>query len=180
VIPIKDNIPTDRLPLITVGLIVANVAAYVLAGHLSILQLIANVWFLWLFGNNVEDSTSPVRFLALYAAGGLVAVGLAVAVGSDRTAAGTAGAVSAVIGGYLLLNPRGRVLSVVVIPLLFTVIEVPVLAMAALWFLIQGAFAVAGEITFLASLGGLAVGLAAILPLSTRRKPTPPTATARP
>jgi membrane associated rhomboid family serine protease len=188
VIPIKDNMPTDRFPLVTVALMVAQLVVYVLAGHHahgvgaifvnpSILQLIGNLWFLWLFGNNVEDSMGPVRFLVFYLLGGLVAFGLLKTVGSGGAGA-AAGAVSAVVAGYVLLYPRAQVLGVVVIPFLFTVIEIPMIVMAALWLALQVVFAAVGWSDYLGVVGGLVIGALAIRPLATRRKPTPPTAAA--
>jgi membrane associated rhomboid family serine protease len=221
-IPIKDNIPVDRFPLVTVTLILANVVVYVVAAlhggsliagpdahelarygvaahdlgsgrlisamflHASIVQLAGNLMFLWIFGNNVEDSTGPLRFLALYLIGGVAAFALQAAVDSHLTVGGS-GAVAAVLGGYLVLYPRARVLTLSLIPLFFTVVEIPVLAMLALWVLMQAAFGVAGltdplagadAIACISYLGGLIVGLAAITPLATRRKPMPPTAAA--
>jgi len=226
-IPIKDNIPTDRFPAVTFALIVANVVAYVVAAahggslisgpdghelvrygavphtlasghrpdtivtsmflHASIVQLLVNLGFLWIFGNNVEDSMGASRFLAFYVAGGLVTLAVAVAVGPSSTApiVGTAGAISAVMGGYLVLYRRARTLTLVLIPLFFTVIEVPTVVMLAVWFAVQVAFAATGLIDpvtsggvapYVSHLAGFALGLAMVRPLATRRKPTPPTA----
>jgi membrane associated rhomboid family serine protease len=203
VIPVKDNIPLDRFPFATVGLILANIVVYVVAGdvaphtvtvgtvfssmfvHSSIVQLIGNVWFLWLFGTNVEDSMGPVRFLGFYMAGGLAAVGVVLAVdpGASTPTVGAAGAVAAVIGGYLLLYPRARVLALVAIIFFFGVFEIPTLVLLGAWIVMQAAFAAAGligdgAVAYASYLGGLAFGLAAIRLLATRRKPTPPTAAA--
>lgn len=201
-IPVKDNIPVDRFPFVTVGLIAANIAVYA-AGvrtpptltaaslftcmfiHSSVVQLIGNVWFLWLFGGNVEDSMGPLRFLAFYVAGGLVATGVVLALDPDRGApmVGAAGAVAAVLGGYLLLYRRARVLALSVILFFFGVMEIPTLVMLAVWVAMQVAFAAAGWIgsggvAYVSYVGGFAFGLAAIRLLATRRKPMPPTAAA--
>jgi membrane associated rhomboid family serine protease len=203
VIPVKDNIPVDRFPFATVALIVANIVVYLVAGHAaprgvtggtvfssmfvhsSIVQLIGNVWFLWLFGTNVEDSMGPVRFLGFYVAGGLIALGVVLAVdpGASTPTVGAAGAVAAVLGGYVLLYPRARVLALVVIIFFFGVLEIPTLVMLAVWVAMQAAFAAAGLIgdggfAYVSYLGGFVFGLAAIRLLATRRKPTPPTAAA--
>jgi membrane associated rhomboid family serine protease len=203
VIPVKDNIPLDRFPSATVALILANVVVYLVAGHAaphgvtvgsgfgsifvhsSILQLIGNVWFLWLFGTNVEDSMGPVRFLGFYLAGGLIALGVVLAVdpGASTPTVGAAGAVAAVLAGYLLLYPRARVLALVVVIFFFGVFEIPTLVMLAAWIAMQAAFAAAGLIgdggfAYLSYVGGFVFGLAAIRLLATRRKPAPPTAAA--
>jgi membrane associated rhomboid family serine protease len=230
-IPIKDNIPTDRFPLVTVALIAANIVVYVVAAshggslisgpdthelvkygvspysithptgrtwgtvftsmfmHASILHLAGNMLFLWIFGNNVEDSMGPVRFLLFYVAGGLAALALQVVVEPNSAAAtvGASGAIAGVLGGYVLLYPRARVLTLVLIILFFTVIELPVTVMLGLWFAMQAVFAAVGltdpaggggGVAYFAHVGGFAFGLLAIRALATRRKPTPPTAAA--
>lgn len=202
-IPVKDNIPVDRFPFVTLGLILAQIGVYAAGAtaaptsvttatlfssmftHTAVVQLIGNVWFLWLFGGNVEDSMGPVRFLAFYVAGGLVATGVAVAAdpGLGAPTVGSAGAVAAVIGGYLLLYPRARMVSLVAIPFFFGVAEIPTLVMLGAWVAMQAAFAAAGWIghgaaAYLSYLGGFAFGLAGIRLLAKRRKPMPPTAAA--
>ncbi len=187
-IPFKDNLPTDRLPWVTLGLIVANLVGYVVGGQhahglaaiferASVVQLIGDMWFLWLFGASVEDSMGPVRFLAFYLVGGLAGYGVLAAAGAGA-AGSAAGAVSAVVAGYVVLYPRGQVLGVVVIPFLFTVAEVPMIVLAVLWLAMQAVFAAVGWSDYLGVVAGLVLGAGAIRPLATRRKPTPPTAAA--
>jgi membrane associated rhomboid family serine protease len=230
-IPIKENIPNDRFPLVTVSLILANIVVYVVAVahggslisgpdahelvrygvsatqlthpvgrtwetiftsmflHASILHLAVNMVFLWIFGNSVENATGRGRFLAFYVVGGLAALALGVAVGAHATAptVGASGAIAGVLGGYVVLYPRGRVLTLVTIILFFTIIEIPALVMLGAWVVVQVVFAAAGltdptggadAAAYVGYLGGLLFGLAAISPLATRRKPTPPTAAA--
>ncbi|HWE09442.1 MAG TPA: rhomboid family intramembrane serine protease [Solirubrobacteraceae bacterium] len=202
-IPVKDNVPVDRFPLATVALIVANIVVYLVAAHAaprgvtvgsvlgsifvhsSIVQLIGNVWFLWLFGTNVEDAMGPVRFLGFYLAGGLIALGVVLAVdpGAPTPTVGAAGAVGAVLGGYVLLYPRARVLALVVVVFFFGVLEIPTLVMLLAWIAMQGVFAATGLIgdggfAYVSYIGGFLFGLAAIRLPATRRKPTPPTAAA--
>jgi membrane associated rhomboid family serine protease len=214
-IPIKDDIPTDRFPLITVLLIGANVVAYLLVvGHGgslisgpdahemsryglignaptvktvftsmflngSIAQLIGNLLFLWLFGNNVEYSMGRARFLGFYIAGGLVAVAVQLALDPHSTVptVGAAGAVAAVIGGYVVLYPRARVLTLVLIIFVFGVVEVPVLVMLGVWLVLQGVFG-NGVAAYLGQIGGIILGVLTVRLLATRRKATPPTAAA--
>jgi membrane associated rhomboid family serine protease len=248
-IPIKDNILTDRLPFVTIGLILANVVIYLLAilhggslfsgpdaeelvkfgatpyalthpgvhcglvtptelscgrgvsglpawqtvftsmfMHASIVHLAGNMVFLWIFGNTVEDSMGPFRFLAFYLLGGIAALGLQVAIDPDSLAptVGASGAIAAVLGGYIVLHPRGRVLTLVLIIFFFGVIEIPALAMLGLWFIEQAVFGAVGltnptntgGAAYFASVGGFVFGLLAIRVAATRRKPTPPTAAA--
>ena len=214
-IPIKDNMPTDRFPAVTVGLILINVVAYLVAvGHGgslisgpdahemsrygltgnaptvktvltsmflngSIVQLAGNLLFLWLFGNNVEDSMGPARFLGFYLAGGLVATGLQLALSPHAIAptVSAAGAIAGVLGGYLTLYPHARVLTLVLIIFLFGVVEVPVLVMLVVWLVLQALFA-NGLAAYLGHLGAIVFGVAAVRLLVTRRKATPPTAAA--
>jgi membrane associated rhomboid family serine protease len=230
-IPIKDNIPTDRFPLVTFCLILANVVVYVLAVahggslfrgpdahelirygvspyqvthptgrtwetvftamfmHASIVHIAGNMLFLWIFGNNVEDSMGRVRFLAFYVVGGLVALALQVGVEPNSLAPtiGAEGAISAVLGGYIVLYPRARVLTLALIILFFTVIEVPATVMVGLWFVMQAVFAAVGltdptggggAVAYFAHVGGFVFGVLAIRAVATRRKSVPPTAAA--
>jgi membrane associated rhomboid family serine protease len=230
-IPIKDNIPTDRFPLVTFCLILANVVVYVLAVahggslfrgpdahelikygvspyqvthptgrtwetvftamfmHASIVHIAGNMLFLWIFGNNVEDSMGRVRFLAFYVVGGLVALALQVGVEPNSLAptVGAGGAISAVLGGYIVLYPRARVLTLALIILFFTVIEVPATVMVGLWFVMQAVFAAVGltdptggggAVAYFAHVGGFVFGVLAIRAVATRRKSVPPTAAA--
>jgi membrane associated rhomboid family serine protease len=202
VFPAKDNIPADRPPLVTVTLILANVIVFILGAHrpaaftagtvvsslfihTAVLQLLGNIWFLWLFGTSLEDAMGPLRFLAFYVAGGLVALGVTVAVDPGLTAptAGAGGAVGAVVGGYLMVYPRARIMALSLIPFFSGVAEIPVPPIVVLWVAMQSAFAAAGFIggggvAYVSWIGGFAFGLAAVRPLATRRKPTPPTAAA--
>jgi membrane associated rhomboid family serine protease len=215
-IPIKDNVLTDRVPAVTLALILANLIVYLLAvGHGgslisgpdahelhrygltadavtvrtvltsmflngSIVQLAGNMLFLWLLGNTVEDSMGPVRFLGFYVAGGLVATGLQVALGPHALApaVSAAGAVAGVIGGYLVLYPHARVLTLVLIVFLFGVVEVPVLVMLVVWLAMQAAFG-NGVDSYLAHVGSLTFGAITIRLLATTVRPTPPAAAAR-
>lgn len=262
-IPIKDNIPTDRLPIVTLVLIIANVAVYLLtirhggslfAGpdgqevmkygvipralthsgvhcaevvrqtltgpsqpevlcnskllaangiapentlpawqtaftsmfmHGSIIHIGGNMLFLWIFGNNVEDSMGPVKFFGFYILGGLAALGLQVAIGPNSTAPtiGASGAIAAVLGGYIVLYPRARVLTLVFIILFFMVIELPALVMLGIWFAQQAVFGAVkltdptgggGGVAYFAHVGGFAFGALTIKVLATNRKAIPP------
>ncbi len=263
-IPIKDNIPTDRFPVVTLGLIIVNVIVYLLAirhggslwsgpdtqevlkygaipfslthhgahcaevvrqtlagpsqpevvcngrllaangipaqnplpawetvftsmfMHGSFLHIGGNMLFLWIFGNNVEDSMGPVKFLGFYIVGGLAALALQVGVGPNSTAPtiGASGAIAAVLGGYIVLYPRARVLSFVFIIFFFTVVELPALAMLGIWFAEQavlGALGLTsstsgggGGVAYFAHVGGFVFGLLTIRLLATKRKQVPP------
>jgi membrane associated rhomboid family serine protease len=267
VIPIKDNIPTDRFPIVTLVLIVANFVVYFLSirhggsffggpdanevvkygaipyslthsgahcaqfaqttafgpqpvgmfcsgqrlpdgttahvptpgalpawetvftgmfMHASILHIGGNMLFLWIFGNNVEDAMGPLKFIVFYLVGGVAALALQVAVGPSSTSPtiGASGAIAAVLGGYIVLYPRARVLTLVLIVFLFTVIELPAVVMLGVWFAEQAVFGAAGltnpvsaggGVAYFAHVGGFVFGLVAVRALARRRKLSPPT-----
>jgi membrane associated rhomboid family serine protease len=104
--------------------------------HGGLLHLGGNMLFLWIFGNNVEDSMGHLKFIGFYLAGGIAALALQVLVAPNSTATtiGASGAIAAVLGGYILLYPRARVLTFVFIILFFTVIELPAIVMLGIWF----------------------------------------------
>ena len=85
--------------------------------HASILHIGGNMIFLWIFGNNVENAMGPVKYLIFYIVGGLAAFALQLAVGPGSTTPtlGASGAIAAVLGGYSVLYPRARILSLVFI-----------------------------------------------------------------
>ena len=248
-IPIKDNIPTDRFPIVTVALIVVNVIAYLLAirhggsffsgpdtqevvkygaipftfthsgehctliqggtaigcakaalpntiptwetvftsmfMHASFIHIGGNMLFLWIFGNNVEDSMGPIKYVFFYLLGGVAALALQVVIGPNSAVPtlGASGAIAAVLGGYIVLYPRARVLTLVFIILFFTVIELPAVVMLGIWFAEQALFAAAnltnptgggGGVAYFAHVGGFAFGLLTIRLLATKRKSVPP------
>jgi len=114
--------------------------------HGSFLQIFGNMLFLAIFGPTVEDSVGRGRFLALYLLGGLVALGARVLVDPASTVPtlGASGAVAAVLGGYVVLYPRARVLGLVPVVFAVTIVAVPALALLGFWFVMQLLFSVAG------------------------------------
>ena len=95
--------------------------------HGSLLHLGGNMLFLWIFGNNIEDSMNRAVFVVFYLLAGLVAVGLHVV--SDTNSAvptvGASGAIAGVLGAYARLYPRARVVTLVFIVIIFTIITLP-------------------------------------------------------
>ncbi len=247
--PLKDNIPTERFPIVTVALIIANVVVYLLAirhggslfggpadttsvrygaipyelthsgkhcgiaetgrlacegqpgvedgapsqaatwltlltsmfMHGGLLHLGGNMLFLWIFGNNVEDAMGHVKFVLFYLLGGVAAMGLQVAIDPDAAVPtiGASGAVAAVLGGYILLYPRARVVTVIFIVFFFTILELPAMLILGFWFLQQIAFGAldladptsgGGGVAYFAHIGGFAFGLLAIKLFAKRHK----------
>ncbi len=137
--------------------------------HASLLHLAGNMLFLWIFGGTVEDSMGRPKFLAFYLLSGIAAAALLVALSPSSTAptVGASGAIAGVLGGYIVLYPRGRVITFVFIILFVTVIELPALVMLALWFVEQAVFGAVGltnpvgggwAIAYFACLGGFVFG----------------------
>jgi membrane associated rhomboid family serine protease len=238
VFPLRDNIPTDRFPIVTVALIVANVLVYFLfqKGGLSLgdpgtqqftcnlyeygtiprevthpdfhvqvqgcsqfdaptwltlftsmfmhgglLHLGGNMLFLWIFGNNVEDSMGPIRFIVFYVVGGLAADAgqILFSVSSTTPSIGASGAVAGVLGGYLLLFPHARVVTLVFIIFFFTILELPAILFLGIWIVQQALFAyfdliqpagAEGGVAYFAHIGGFLFGLAAIRLFASERR----------
>jgi membrane associated rhomboid family serine protease len=139
--------------------------------HGGWLHLIGNMWFLWIFGNNVEDSTGRLRFLVFYLlCGGLAAAAQSLAnPHSPIPMVGASGAISGVMGAYVLLYPRVRVHMLVFLGFYVTKLAVPAYLMLGYWLLIQvlsGTLSIGqegGGVAFLAHIGGFVGGMVLIL-----------------
>jgi membrane associated rhomboid family serine protease len=148
--------------------------------HGGILHLGGNMLFLWIFGNNVEDSMGRMKFVAFYLLGGLAATGAQVLAdtGSSTPTLGASGAVAAVLGAYALLYPRARVVTLVFIIIFITVIELPAWLVLFGWAVLQvlsasSEAAVGGEgggVAYWAHIGGFVFGLALIKLFATRQR----------
>lgn len=138
--------------------------------HGSWMHLIGNMWFLWLFGNNVEDSMTRPRFVVFYLVCGLIAA-LAQVVVDPRShipMVGASGAISGVMGAYLLLYPSARVYTFVPLGFFFTNVALPAWVMLIYWMAIQifgglaSVGAEGGGVAFWAHAGGFLAGLVLI------------------
>jgi membrane associated rhomboid family serine protease len=136
--------------------------------HGSWMHLLGNMWFLWLFGNNIEDSMTRPRFLAFYLLAGLgAALAQVFADPASRVPmVGASGAISGVMGAYLMLFPRVRVFTLVPLGFFLTSIALPAWGMLIYWVALQflgGVTSVVGQqtggVAFWAHLGGFIVGL---------------------
>jgi membrane associated rhomboid family serine protease len=137
--------------------------------HAGWLHLAGNLLYLWIFGNNVEDRLGAAGFLLFYLGAGVVAALVQVAIEptSDVPLIGASGAISAVLGAYLVLYPRAKVMSLVFLGFFFTLLEVPALILLGLWFALQlldGVLALGGDtsagVAFFAHIGGFLIGCA--------------------
>jgi membrane associated rhomboid family serine protease len=137
--------------------------------HGGWLHLGFNMLFLWIFGDNVEDSMGHARFLAFYLACGVAAALAQALVNPSSTIPmiGASGAISGVLGAYLLLHPRATVRTVIFLGIFVTMMHLPALIVLGLWFLMQlvsAAFSTSGEagVAFWAHVGGFVAGLALV------------------
>jgi len=141
--------------------------------HGGLLHLAGNMLFLWVFGNNIEDSMGRVRFVAFYLLGGIAALAAQTLIdpGAAVPTVGASGAIAAVLGGYALLYPRARVVTVVFIIIIFTIVRLPALLVLGLWFLLQVLYGASelgqplggsGGVAYFAHIGGFVFGLALI------------------
>jgi membrane associated rhomboid family serine protease len=135
--------------------------------HGGWMHLLGNMWFMWLFGNNIEDSMGHARFVVFYLVCG-VAAALAQVVTSPASVipmVGASGAISGVMGGYLVLYPRVRVFAMVPIGIIPVSIALPAWTMLVYWFVLQffgGVVGLLGEegggVAFWAHAGGFLAG----------------------
>ncbi len=191
--PLKDLNPTRRFPVVTVGLIAANVLVFIyeltlgarldafvasfgmtpyeitraadLSGaaigvpivhapgpgviqmtlltsmfiHGGFFHLFGNMLYLWIFGNNIEDLLGPVRFTIFYLLCGLAAAGAHIlsSPGSVVPTVGASGAVSGVLGAYLVVHPRAKILTLVFLGFFIRVMLLPASLLLVFWFVIQ-------------------------------------------
>jgi membrane associated rhomboid family serine protease len=136
--------------------------------HGSWMHLIGNMWFLWLFGNNIEDSMGRLRFLVFYLLTGAAATLTHVLIDPDSAVplVGASGAISGVMGAYLVLYPHARVLTLVPLGFIMRMMQVPAWVMLGYWFLIQALSAAVtpseaggGGVAFWAHVGGFVAGV---------------------
>lgn len=140
--------------------------------HASWLHLIANMWALWIFGDNIEDHVGHFRYLSLYLASGVFASVLHIAFnqGSAVPSVGASGAIAGVMGAYFLLFPSARVLTIM--PFVFVFVWLPAWIVLGYWFVAQflsgAATAIArtsstgGGVAFWAHVGGFIAGVTLI------------------
>jgi membrane associated rhomboid family serine protease len=156
--------------------------------HGDWLHIIGNMLFLWIFGNNVEDALGKVRYVLFYLLGGFAATALQTFItlgyGSQAESEipnlGASGAVSAVLGAYLLILPKARVVTIIFILIIF-IRDFPAWLFLGVWFLLQlwlGSFSLVqpeegGGVAFFAHIGGFVFGMATVY-LFRKRRPLRP------
>lgn len=138
--------------------------------HVNLPHLVGNLIYLWIFGNNIEDRFGRLWYILFYFAGGTAAALAQVAIDptSSVPMVGASGAISAVLGAYLVLFPGARILSLVFLGFFYQLIEVPALIVLGFWFVLQlidgiGSLGLAGAeggVAFFAHIGGFVAGVA--------------------
>ncbi|MFK7988136.1 MAG: rhomboid family intramembrane serine protease [Sandaracinaceae bacterium] len=150
--------------------------------HAGWMHVILNMWFLHIFGDNIEDELGRGRYVAFYLVCGLAAVALQVAIdpASQVPMVGASGAIAGVLGGYMMLHPRAPI--VTMLPFVF--VELPAWAFLFVWFGLQlvsalGALGAesSGGVAFFAHIGGFLAGFALVRVMRSRvDAPAPPSA----
>lgn len=225
-LPLKDDIPSRRFPLVTYGIIAVNVVIFMFEAtmgseqlqaffqlvavipaeytaflrgepvpllkllvapfasmflHGGWMHLFGNMWFLYLFGDNVEDAMGHFRFLVFYLLSGLAATAAHIFVNplSPIPIVGASGAISGVVGAYFLMFPTARVLTLVPVFFFFDIVLLPAVVFIGLWFLFQfwsGLLSLAvphmGGVAWWAHIGGFVAGLILAPVMRERRRPT--------
>ena len=143
--------------------------------HGGWLHLLGNMLYLWIYGDNVEDCMGHSRYLLFYCLCGIAAI-YAQALSDPHSAypiIGASGAISGVLGAYLLLFPRAKVLTLVLLPFFFTTLRLPAMLLLLLWFAVQlvsdlGWHVGGASVAFRAHIGGFLAGML-LVPLLKRR-----------
>jgi membrane associated rhomboid family serine protease len=149
--------------------------------HGGWMHIIGNMWFLWIFGDNVEDILGHAKYLIFYVLCGLAAGMTQVffSIGSRLPMVGASGAIAGVMGAYLIKFPHSRIVTLVFIFIFFTTIEVPAVLMLLYWFFIQLVSGVEtagyshlyqGGTAFFAHVGGFIAGMILVGLMGTRQK----------
>ena len=173
------SLPRDVLPVFlqVYGVVPARLHAPTLLTsmflHGSWMHVIGNMWYLWIFGDNVEDRVGHGRFIVFYLLCGIAAALGQVVIdpGSTLPTIGASGAIAGIMGAYFVLYPRSRVLTLIPLVIFWEVIELPATMLLGFWFLMQlfsaGAIAVTsttggGGVAFMAHVAGFLCGAAGI------------------
>jgi len=142
--------------------------------HGGWMHLIGNMWFLWIFGDNIEDFLGHIGFLFFYLGTGIAAglVHVWMNPGSEIPTVGASGAISGVLGAYIFLHPHIRIKTLLVLGFFIEVVRIPALFFLGFWFLAQ-VMGMDPQVAYGAHIGGFVAGLGLIFTLS-RGKPRTP------
>ena len=149
--------------------------------HGGFMHILGNMWFLWVFGKGIEDLIGHGRFLFFYLACGVAAgvIHTLVNYSSPVPTVGASGAIAGVMGGYLVKFPRARVVTLVIIIVFITTVDIPAAFLLLYWFAIQffsGVGSIAdsqtwqGDVAYFAHIGGFLAGMGLILLMPTKQR----------
>ncbi len=160
---------TDALAVRDIGLVTILPAFTSMFLHGGWMHIIGNMLFLWVFGDNVEDRFGHLRYGIFYIISGLSAAFLQVWMNPDSTVPmiGASGAIAGVLGAYVVMFPRAKVVTLIPIIFFFPIVEIPAFLFLGIWFLMQmisGYFSLglggdAGGVAWWAHIGGFGAGL---------------------
>ncbi len=146
--------------------------------HGGILHVAGNMLYLWIFGNNIEDAMGRIRFIVFYLICGSIAAYAHAWLNSTSAVPmiGASGAVSGVLGAYLMLYPRARVQTLVIFGFLIRTVEIPAMFVLGFWFILQFLNALVSGgggqgVAWFAHVGGFAAGIMLIGPFKRRDVP---------
>jgi membrane associated rhomboid family serine protease len=179
------SLPREALPVFleVYGVVPADFHAPTLVSsmflHGSWSHVIGNMWYLWIFGDNVEDRLGHGRFIFFYLLCGIIAAfgQIAMDPASTLPTIGASGAIAGVMGAYFVFYPRSRVLTLIPLFFWWEIFELPALVLLGFWFLMQlfsaGAIAATahsagGGVAFMAHVAGFAAGMIAAFALRQR------------
>ena len=145
--------------------------------HGGLFHLLGNMLYLWIFGNNIEDLMGPIRFLVFYLLCGFVASFTHIVISPNSTipTVGASGAVSGVLGAYLIVYPHARVLTLVFLLIFVRVIVLPAGVLLVFWFIINAVSGITslgmrgGGVAWFAHVGGFLAGIG-LLKVMTRSR----------
>jgi len=149
--------------------------------HGSWSHVIGNMWYLWIFGDNVEDSLGHGRFIVFYLLCGIVAAFGQILIQPDSTlpTIGASGAIAGVMGAYFVLYPQSRVLTLLPLIIIWEIVELPAIVLLGFWFLMQlfsaGTIAMTastggGGVAFMAHVAGFLFGVVAVFAFKKRQR----------
>ncbi len=145
--------------------------------HAGFMHLAGNMLYLWIFGNNIEDVLGKMRFILFYLVCGVIAAMCHVFMdaGSRIPMVGASGAISGILGAYLVLFPKARVKTLVFLGILITIIRIPASILLVLWLGLQIYSNLAsgggGGVAWMAHIGGFVAGMILILPFKASLQP---------
>lgn len=143
--------------------------------HAGLWHLLGNMIYLWIFGDNVEDSMGHIRFLIFYLLCGLAAAltQVMLSLGDATPMVGASGAIAGILGAYLVLHPGARILTFVFLFIFIRVMYLPAIVLLGIWFALQIVSAVGGGpgVAWYAHIGGFVAGIILVGAFATGERP---------